>query len=354
MIAIDLRSDTVTTPSGQMRQAMATAEVGDDVYGEDPTVRRLEQETAERLGKEAALFVPSGTMANQLGLLSQTQSGDEIWAHEACHMADGEQAGAAVLSRVQTRMFRGENGVLSPEEMRPWLRDPSDAHNPRQALITVENTMGYMAGSVYPQQRLDELRAFADSIGFRIHMDGARLWNAAVAAGLEPAAVARPADTVSVCFSKGLGAPVGSALAGSKETIARARRGRKLLGGGMRQAGVIAAGALYALNHHIERLHEDHERARRLGRFSRARPGSHSTNPLRPTWSWCGSSMTTRRRWPPPSTRRGLVVSPWTPGSSVLSFTSRSMTMTLSRPGRHPAGVGRWPGPVAHAMGKRP
>ena len=193
---------------------------------------------------------------------------------------DGEQAGAAVLSRVQTRMFRGENGVLSPEEMRPWLRDPSDAHNPRQALITVENTMGYMAGSVYPQQRLDELRAFADSIGFRIHMDGARLWNAAVAAGLEPAAVARPADTVSVCFSKGLGAPVGSALAGSKETIARARRGRKLLGGGMRQAGVIAAGALYALNHHIERLHEDHERARRLGVLLAGAPGLALDQPV--------------------------------------------------------------------------
>ncbi|MDX6535163.1 MAG: hypothetical protein QOF68_2907 [Gaiellales bacterium] len=274
MIDIDLRSDTVTLPTQAMRHAMATAELGDDVYGQDPTVNRLEQETAERLGKEAALFVPSGTMANQLAVLAQTSSGHELWAHEACHVVDGEQAGAAVLGRVQTRMFRGDDdGALSPDDLRPWLRDSADPHSPHQTLIAVENTMGYRGGAIYPLSRLEELRLFADSAGMRIHIDGARLWNAAVASGVAIDILARPADTVSVCFSKSLGAPVGSALAGPADTIARARRARKLLGGGMRQAGVIAAGALHALTHHVERLRDDHQRAGRLAELIADGPG---------------------------------------------------------------------------------
>jgi threonine aldolase len=274
MIDIDLRSDTVTRPTEAMRRAIADADVGDDVYGEDPTVTRLERETAERLGKEAALFVPSGTMANQLAVLAQTSSGHELWCHESCHVVDGEQGGAAVLGRVQTRMFRGDDdGALSPDDLRPWLRDSSDPHSPYQTLIAVENTMGYRGGEIYPLARLEELRLFADSTGMRIHVDGARLWNAAVATGVALDVLAGPADTVSVCFSKSLGAPVGSALAGPADTIARARRGRKLLGGGMRQAGVVAAGALHALMHHVERLRDDHVRALRLGELIADAPG---------------------------------------------------------------------------------
>jgi threonine aldolase len=243
---------------------MAEAEVGDDVYGEDPTVKRLEAMTAERLGKEAALYVSSGAMGNQVGLLSQTQSGDEIWVHEACHIADAEQAGAAVLGRLQTRMFRGKDGVLEVGELVPWLRSSDDPHNPRQTLVAVENTMGYAGGAIYPLESLERLREFADRYQKQIHIDGARLWNASVATGIALERLAAPGDAVSVCFSKGLGAPVGSALAGSRRTIDRARRARKLLGGGMRQAGVIAAAAVYALEHNVERLRDDHERARGL------------------------------------------------------------------------------------------
>jgi threonine aldolase len=243
---------------------MADAEVGDDVFGEDPTVNRLEALTAERLGKEAALYVSSGTMGNQLGLLAQTQSGDEIWVHEGCHLVDAEQAGAAVLGRLQTRMFHGKDGVLEIDELAPWLRSPADPHNPRQSLITVENTMGYAGGAIYPLESLERLREFADAHQKKIHIDGARLWNASVATGITLERLAASGDAVSVCFSKGLGAPIGSALAGSQPTIARARRARKLLGGGMRQAGVIAAAALYALEHNVERLRDDHERARGL------------------------------------------------------------------------------------------
>lgn len=252
---------------------MASAEVGDDVYGEDPTVRQLEEETAAILGKEAALYVPTGTMANQLGILSQTASGDEIWVHEGCHLVDGEQGGPAFLARVVPRMFRGSDGTLDPDEIRFWLRDWNDPHSSRQVLACVENTIGYDRGQPYPLERLGELHAFVAPRAIRIHCDGSRLWNAAVATGRTPAELAALADTVSVCFSKGLGAPVGSALAGTTETIARARRTRKLLGGGMRQAGIIAAGALYALRHHIDRLADDHRLARALATLIADAPG---------------------------------------------------------------------------------
>jgi threonine aldolase len=261
---IDLRSDTVTRPTPAMRQAIAEAEVGDDVWGDDPTVIALEQEVARVLGKEAALYVPSGAMGNQICIRSQTRPGDEILVHEQAHVVVHEQAGAAVLAAVQTRTLPGADGVLDVELLARNLRDASDVHHARQSLVCVENTVGELGGLVYPQERLAELAEFAHSHGMRVHLDGARLWNAAVASGRSPAEIAAPVDSLSVCFSKGLGAPVGSAVAGTTEFIALARRNRKLFGGGMRQAGIIAAGALHALRNHFDRLADDHRNARAL------------------------------------------------------------------------------------------
>jgi threonine aldolase len=264
MPPVDLRSDTVTRPTPEMRRAMAEAEVGDDVWGDDPTVIELEREVAEMLGKQAAVFVPSGTMGNQIAIRSQTRPGDEILVHELAHVVVHEAGGIAVLAGAQTRMVAGERGIPDPDELERWLRDPADVHHARQSLICIENTVGEQGGLVYPQQRIDAVAAFAHEHGLRLHMDGARLWNAAVASGSDPARILRDVDSVSVCFSKGLGAPVGSAVAGDADLIEVARRNRKLLGGGMRQAGIIAAGALYALRHHVERLADDHRAARSL------------------------------------------------------------------------------------------
>jgi threonine aldolase len=264
MSAIDLRSDTVTRPSPEMRRAMAEAEVGDDVWGDDPTVIELEREVAALLGKEAALYVPSGTMGNQISIRVQTRPGDEILVHQLAHVALHESGASAVLSAVQTRMVGGELGMPGPEELAQWMRDPADIHQARQSLVCIENTVGELGGVIYPQERIDALAAFAHERGMPLHMDGARLWNAAVAGGSNPARIVRDVDSVSVCFSKGLGAPVGSAVAGSAELVASARRSRKLLGGGMRQAGIIAAGALYAIRHNIQRLADDHANARTL------------------------------------------------------------------------------------------
>ena len=264
MSAIDLRSDTVTRPSPEMRQAMAEAEVGDDVWGDDPTVIELERELAALLGKEAALYVPSGTMGNQIAIRVQTRPGDEILVHQLAHVALHESGATAVLSAVQTRMVGGELGMPGPDELAQWMRDPADIHQARQSLVCIENTVGELGGLVYPQERIDALAAFAHERGMHLHMDGARLWNAAVAGGNDPARIVRDVDSVSVCFSKGLGAPVGSAVAGSADLVSSARRSRKLLGGGMRQAGIIAAGALYAIRHNIQRLADDHANARTL------------------------------------------------------------------------------------------
>lgn len=260
---IDMRSDTVTTPSRAMRQAMARAKVGDDVYGEDPTVRELEEETAARLGKASALFLPSGTMANQAAVLAHTRPGDELWAHEASHVVDGEQGGVAVLAGVQLRTFQARRGELTVGKLSPWLRDPTDVHNTRPRLLWLENTIARTGGVVLPE-RTAGLAHFAHRHGLMVHIDGSRLWNASVASGYSESELAAPADSLSVCFSKGLGAPVGSALAGDEQFVARARRARKLLGGGMRQAGVIAAAALYAMRHNVDRLEDDHLRARRV------------------------------------------------------------------------------------------
>ncbi len=260
---IDLRSDTVTRPTPEMRRAMYEAEVGDDVFGEDPTINKLEQRTAEILGKEAALYVPSGTMANQIAVSILTRSGDEVYCDEGCHIFNYESGSPSLISRVQLHPLSGENGIFTREMVEQRLRPP-DHHFPPSSVIEIENTHNRGGGKVWPIEEIKRLRELADSHAMRIHLDGARLWNATAASGIEEHEWAQYGDTVSVCFSKGLGAPVGSAIAGSRELIDEAHRMRKRLGGGMRQAGIVAAGALYAIENHRERLTEDHRRARTL------------------------------------------------------------------------------------------
>lgn len=257
---LDLRSDTVTKPTAPMREAMARAEVGDDVYGEDPTVRALEARTAALLGKEAALFVPSGTMGNQLALLVSTRRGDEVIVGEGAHIAWYESGAGAALAGVQFATA-GHGGLFTADEMEAAAKPEGD-HYPRTSLVAVENTHNRAGGRLFPKESLREIVARARARGYRLHLDGARLWNASVATGLTPSELAEGFDTVSVCFSKGLGAPIGSALVASRADIQTARRHRKMLGGGMRQVGVLAAAALYALDHHLTRLADDHAHAR--------------------------------------------------------------------------------------------
>jgi len=244
-----------------MRKAMAEADVGDDVFGEDPTVNLLQRKVAELLGKPAALYVPSGSMSNQLAIKSQTLPGDEIIVEQDAHIFHYETAAPSMLSGVQMYVVPGEHGIMRAEQLAPTVRSAA-YYLPRTALICLENTHNRAGGTIYPLEEIQRIRDFAKAVGVKMHLDGARLWNAWVATGIHPREYAQYFDSVSVCFSKGLGAPVGSALVGSEELIHRARRFRKIFGGGMRQAGIIAAGALYALEHHIERLHEDHEKAR--------------------------------------------------------------------------------------------
>ena len=270
---IDLRSDTVTRPSPEMRRAMAEAEVGDDVLGDDPTVIALQDHAAELFGKEAALYMPSGTMTNQTALHAQTTPGDELFIHAKAHIVENEQGGAAVLSGLQTRTFDSDDGTLDVAELEAYFHIDDDVHHPRTTIVAVENTHNYCGGVVYPLEKIRELRAFCDGHGMLLHLDGARLCNAAVASGVPPREIAAPFDSVSVCLSKGLGAPVGSVLLGSSAMIGRARRARKLFGGGMRQAGIIAAAGLYALRHNIDRLADDHRRARGLGERLARVPG---------------------------------------------------------------------------------
>jgi threonine aldolase len=266
----DLRSDTVTRPSPAMREAMTQAEVGDDVYGEDPTVSALEERTASLLGKERALFVPSGTMANQLALLVSTRPGDEVVIGEGAHCAWYESGAAAAWSGVQFAIA-GRGGVFEATDLEAAIKPPA-YYLPRTSLVCIENTHNRSGGRVFPQRAVLAIAERARAKGLGLHLDGARIWNAAVASGLDEAALAAPFDTVSVCFSKGLGAPVGSALAASHEVIGRAHRFRKMLGGGMRQAGILAAGALFALDHNRVRIAEDHHAARSLAEVvSRAR-----------------------------------------------------------------------------------
>ena len=260
---IDLRSDTITKPTPEMRAAMSAAEVGDDVLGDDPTVIALEKRTAELLGKAAAVYMPSGTMTNQVAIRAHTEPGDEIILESTAHSYFYEAGGPAALSGVMCRLIQGARGIFTAEQVRAALR-PKNYHFPRTKLVCVENTHNRGGGSVWPIQTVAAVGAAARQAGLKMHLDGARLWNASVAAGIPERDYAEHFDSVSVCFSKGLGAPVGSALAGPAGFIERARRFRKMFGGGMRQAGIIAAGALYALENHRSRLAEDHANAKAL------------------------------------------------------------------------------------------
>lgn len=260
---VDLRSDTVTRPTPGMRKAMAEAEVGDDVFGEDPTISRLEAVVAERLGKEAGLFVPSGTQANQIAIRCLTEPGDEVILEETAHPFLYEAGGPAVISGVMMRLLRGDRGVLSPDQVRAAVRPPN-VHHAVAKLLSVENTANRGGGTVVSAERCRELTAVARAAGLNTHLDGARLWNAHVASGTPLDELAGPFDIANVCFSKGLGAPVGSVLTGPAALMPKARRVRKMLGGGMRQAGILAAACLYALDHHLPRLGDDHARALRL------------------------------------------------------------------------------------------
>jgi len=261
---IDLRSDTVTKPTPAMRRAMAEAEVGDDVFGDDPTVKVLEARTALLLGKEEALFVPSGTMANQIAVGVNTQPGDELLCARTSHVYVWEAGGIARLSGVTARTFDGDHGLLSLDDLRDAIRPVHDVHYVRTRLICLENTHNRGGGRVHPIASIAEIARWAREHNLAMHLDGARLMNAVVASGRRAREWAQYFDTVSICFSKGLGAPIGSALAGSADAIRRARRLRKLFGGAMRQVGIIASGALHALEHHVDRLSEDHANAQVL------------------------------------------------------------------------------------------
>ena len=275
-MVIDLRSDTVTRPTEAMRRAMASAEVGDDVLGDDPTVARLEEAAAARVGKQAGLYVPSGTMANLLALLVHCGRGDEAVVGSESHILHHEAVGAPALGGVSLRAVANDaRGRIDAGELRAAMRAPGAA--PRTALVCLENTQNRCGGAAIPLDDMRAAAAVAREAGAAVHLDGARIFNAALALETDAAAIAATADTVAFCFSKGLGAPVGSVLTGPREVIGRARVLRRQLGGGMRQAGVIAAGALHALEHHVERLAEDHERAARLADGLAALPGGALT-----------------------------------------------------------------------------
>lgn len=256
----DLRSDTITRPTPGMLEAMARAKVGDDVLGDDPTVIELQERVAAMLGHEAALFVPSGTMANLLAIRGHTRPGDEILLHAGSHIFHYETAGYAAINGCGTRPIESPDGIYPPEALPPLVR-PRDTHFARTRLVHLENTHNKGGGTVWPLDAFGAVAGRASELGLARHLDGARLWNAAAASGHEVSAYASLVDSVSVCFSKGLGAPVGSALAGSRDFIRDADRGRKMLGGTMRQSGLLAAAALHALDHHLDRLGEDHANA---------------------------------------------------------------------------------------------
>jgi threonine aldolase len=316
---VDLRSDTVTKPSSGMRRAMAEAQVGDDVYREDPTVNLLQELVADLLGKEAALFVPSGTMSNQLCLRTLTRPGDEVIVHEDAHVLHYEGGSAAALSGLQLRVLPGEQGILDPNAVERAVR-PQGEHFPRTGAVEIENTHNRCGGTIWPLEAMQEVARLARGRKIGVHLDGARIWNAYKATSVPLRTYAATADSVSVCFSKGLGAPVGSALAGSVEFVEEARDNRKRYGGAMRQAGILAAGALYALEHNLDRLVEDHEKALILSDLLKDVPGLEIVHPvqtnivivdlsprtltadqavgaLREQGVWCGAAGPTRVRF---------------------------------------------------------
>lgn len=264
MDPIDLRSDTVSRPSAEMRTAMANAEVGDDVYGEDPCVNHLEELAAARMGKQAALFVPSGTMANQIAIRCLTRPGDVVIAGEHAHLLRYESGGAAALSGVQIQTA-GHGGFFDAADLVAAL-SPPDVHHAPASLVSLENTHNVSGGRVWPAEAQARVTATARGKGLRIHVDGARIFNAACASGSPADVLVQAADTVCFCLSKGLGAPVGSLLCGERSAMPEMRRARKMLGGGMRQAGILAAAGIFALENNLERLQDDHENARELAR----------------------------------------------------------------------------------------
>jgi len=275
---IDLRSDTVTKPSPGMREAMARAEVGDDVYGEDPTVNALQDRVAALLGQQAALFVPSGSMANQIALKGHTQPGDDVLIGEGSHNWLYEAGAGAIISGVQFT-FCGRGGLYEPADLDAGYKADDHSSAPSR-LVWVENTSNFAGGRIWPQPQVEAVCAWARAHGCGTHLDGARLWNAAVASGRPPAELAALFESVSVCLSKGLGAPVGSLVAGTRVFIRRVHRWRKVMGGGMRQAGILAAAGLYALEHNLIRLAQDHESARRFAEVLRTAPGVRVADPV--------------------------------------------------------------------------
>jgi threonine aldolase len=280
MDTIDLRSDTVTRPTPGMRKAMAAAEVGDDVYGEDPSVNALEARVAALLGKEAAVWVPTGTMANQIALGSLAGPGDEIICDRNCHVVNYEGGAISALWGVQSLVLDGERGIFTPEAVKAALRTSQGDHDPRQKAVAVENTHNRGGGSIWPLAQLDAVADVAHAAGLALHYDGARIWNAHIATGVPLSRLCEKADTVSVCLSKGLGAPAGSVVATTRERTKVVRRLRKRVGGGLRQAGIFAAAGSYALDQNLQRLAEDHESARRLAAAVPLPWHPHETNIL--------------------------------------------------------------------------
>ncbi|MCF8235383.1 MAG: aminotransferase class I/II-fold pyridoxal phosphate-dependent enzyme [Bacteroidales bacterium] len=258
---IDLRSDTVTKPTREMLEAMFNAEVGDDVFEDDPTVKKLEEKAAEMFGKEAALFCPSGTMTNQIALKVHTRPGDEIICNDLSHIYRYEGGGAAFNSGASVRLLPGDRGRIKASQIKENI-NPDDVHFPRTSLVVIENTSNKGGGSCYEYEDLKEISALCKNSGLMLHLDGARIFNAIIEKNYSPGAIGDLFDSVSICLSKGLGAPVGSVLIGDKDFIKQSRRVRKVFGGGMRQAGYLAAAGIHALDHHIERLEDDHQKAR--------------------------------------------------------------------------------------------
>ncbi len=280
MDTIDLRSDTVTRPGAAMRAAMANAEVGDDVFGEDPTVNSLEERVAGLFGHEAGLFCPSGTMTNQIAVHVLTRPGDEVICDEGAHIYRYEGGGLMANSGCSVKLVPGDRGRFTAEMVEAAINDPGADWLARTSMVGIENTCNRGGGSVWDLAEVARIKAVCSEHGLGFHMDGARIFNALAVSGESPAEWGRHFDTFSVCLSKGLGAPVGSVLVGSSERMAKARRVRKRMGGGMRQAGILAAACHHALDHHVERLHEDHERAARLGQALQELPWVASVMPV--------------------------------------------------------------------------
>lgn len=264
---VDLRSDTVTKPTADMRKAMYEAEVGDDVYKEDPTTNELEKYVAELLGKEAALYVPSGVMANQICLNVLTNPGDEVICERDAHIFYYESGSPAALSGISLYLLEGKRGIFTPEQIKPLIRPRDAYYMPRTKVIEIENTHNRAGGTINPLDNIKAIRKLAEENKLYTHLDGARIWNASAATGISVEEYSRYFDTVSVCLSKGLGAPIGSVIAGTKDLITEAFRVRKGWGGGMRQVGILAAAGLYAVKNNVDRLKDDHEKAKSLAQF---------------------------------------------------------------------------------------